>query len=234
VTGSEHQYTTDLGRIEHFKNDLAFLLRRWAFDLFMRLVQPSREATVADFGVSRHRAHRAHYWFEELYPWKDRVTALGREGAYWYEEQFPGMKYIDCDLRHIPLPDNHFDIGICGDVVEHAGDRESQRRLVHEVCRTCRCVFFTTPNRSFPLEVHTLVPFAHWLPGPAFRAVLQSLGMRTFATEEMLNPLDGRAFLSLFPQSRTNRLFRVSRAIPIKLVCLSNHVNGAQVMEAAR
>ena len=43
-------------------------------------------------------------------------------------------------------------------------------------------VFVTTPNRWFPLEVHTLLPFVHWLPGRA-RA------RRVIPFDDVLDPL---------------------------------------------
>ena len=212
----EVKYTTSLGPLERWKNDLAFALRRRVFGDFMREFAPGPEARIADFGVSIHDTHHAHYYFEELYPHKERLTALGREGSYWYEEKFPGLKYVNCDLRAIPFPDDHFDFGLCSEVVEHAGSREEQRRLVEEVCRTCRNVMFTTPNRSFPVEVHTFVPFLHWLPGPEFRTLLQACGMKMFATEEMLNPLDARALLSLNPANRRNEILPKTPFLPNK------------------
>jgi hypothetical protein len=51
----------------------------------------------------------------------------------------------------------------------------------------------TTPNRWFPLEVHTLRPFVHWLP-PAGRA-------RLIRYEDVLDPLGPRELASLFPYS---------------------------------
>jgi hypothetical protein len=81
---------------------------------------------------------------------------------------------------------------------------------------------FTTPNKDFPVEVHTFVPFAHWLPDHQFRAVLRTLGHHELARIEQLNPLDARTFLSLFPAERHTRLEAV--ALPMlrtNLVCVS-------------
>ena len=226
MLSQEWKYTTHLGALERFKNDLVYRLRKRVFDAFMREFRPGAEARVADFGVSTHRYHPVHYYFETLYPHKDRLTALGREGSYWYEEVFPGLKYVNCDLRSIPFPDDYFDFGLCSDVIEHAGSRAEQRALVEEVCRTCRNVLFTAPNRSFPIETHTFVPFLHWLPGREFRLLLQACGLRTFASEAMLNPLDGTTLLSLFPRNRENTLLRVTRPLPIKLICVSRMTTG--------
>ena len=79
--------------------------------------------------------------------------------------------------------------------VEHvAGGRDGQRQFVHELCRVSKRVFVTTPNRFFPLEVHTLLPFAHWLP-EAQRA--RAVGWRGF--HDVLDPLGPRELASLFP-----------------------------------
>jgi ubiquinone/menaquinone biosynthesis C-methylase UbiE len=187
-------------------------------------MQPTPQMRVADFGVSGHRDHPAHYFFESLYPWKDKVTAIGQaaEDASWFPEQFPGLTFLEADLRHIPLPDNYFDIGICNAVVEHAGVYEQQVALVREVCRVAKKVMFTTPNKSFPVEVHTFVPFAHWLPDEQFRRVLRALGQHELATIEQLNPLDEKTFLSLFPADRETHM--VHAGLPLlrtNLVCVS-------------
>ena len=71
---------------------------------------------------------------------------------------------VQADGRDLPFADGAFDLGFSNAVVEHVGGREEQRRFVHELCRVAKRVFVTTPNRFFPLEVHSLVPFAHWLP----------------------------------------------------------------------
>jgi hypothetical protein len=50
-----------------------------------------------------------------------------------------------------------------------------------------RGIFVTTPNRWFPIEVHTVLPLVHYLPPSAFRAVLRKLGRDFFADEANLN-----------------------------------------------
>jgi hypothetical protein len=52
-----------------------------------------------------------------------------------------------------------------------------------------RAVFMTTPNRWFPMEVHTTLPFVHWLPVSWFRAILRRLGHDLLSREEHLNLL---------------------------------------------
>lgn len=218
------RYSTELGSLDRIKNDLAFQVRRRIFERFMRECSPGPNVRVADFGVSGHRDHPVHYFFETLYPYRESLTVIGRaaEEAGWFPEVFPGLRFIEADLREIPLPDGYFDYGICSAVVEHAGTRAQQAALVSEVCRVCRCVLFTTPNRWFPVELHTWLPLLHWLPDSAYRASLRRLGLDYFADVENLNLLDASSFLALFPTSRRNRLLR--SGLPLlgsNLVCLS-------------
>jgi hypothetical protein len=225
------RYATELGAFDRLKNDLAFQVRRRIFERFMRECAPGPEARVADFGVSGHRDHPVHYFFETLYPHRDRLTVIGRaaEEAGWFPEAFPGLRFLEADLREIPLPDGYFDYGICNAVVEHAGSRTQQIALVSEVCRVCRCVLFTTPNKRFPLELHTWLPLLHWLPDPAYRAALRLLRLDYFADVENLNLLDAGSFLALFPSSRENRLLR--SGIPLlrsNLVCLSRQTGSGR------
>ena len=101
------------------------------------------------------------------------------------------------DGRELPFPDRAFDLGFSNAVVEHVGGgREEQRRFVHELCRVAERVFVTTPNRFFPIEVHTLVPFAHWLPRAARDRVLRARGF-----DDVLEPLGPKELTSLFPYS---------------------------------
>jgi hypothetical protein len=218
------KYSAELGALDRMKNDLAFRVRRRIFETFMRECAPGPDARVADFGVSGHRNHPVHYFFETLYPHRSRLTVIGREAeeAGWFAEEFPGLTYLEADLRTIPLPTGYFDYGICNAVVEHGGPRDQQRALVAEVCRVSRCVLFTTPNKRFPVELHTFLPLIHWLPDASYRAMLRRLGQDYFADVENLNLLDAPTFLSLFPAARDNRLLTSGLPLlPSNLVCVS-------------
>ncbi len=217
-------YAAKLGVLDRIKNDLAFQVRRRIFTRFMSECSPSRSSRVADFGVSGHRDHPVHYFFETLYPYRQQLTIIGRkaEEAGWFREAFPGARYLEADLRSIPLPDRYFDYGICNAVVEHGGSRDQQAALVAEVCRVSKCVLFTTPNKWFPVELHTCFPLLHWLPDASYRKVLRAVGQPYFSEVENLNLLDASAFMSLFPPTRQNRLIRFG--LPLlrsNLVCIS-------------
>ena len=115
--------------------------------------------------MRRSAAARSDNFFEALYPWPERITAVGHTELDRFTAAFPEVRAVRADGRDLPFSDGEFDLGFSNAVVEHiAGGRAGQRRFVHELCRVSGSVFVTTPNRWFPLEVHTLRPFVHWLP----------------------------------------------------------------------
>ena len=165
--------------------------------LFHELLQPGPETTVVDVGVTdaAFGAGSTDNFFEALYPWPERITAVGVTELATFAESFPQVTVVRADGRELPFADDAFDLGFSNAVVEHvAGGTEAQRQFVHELCRVSRRVFVTTPNSFFPLEVHTLVPFAHWLPRGARDRVLRARGF-----DDVLEPLSPRELASLFP-----------------------------------
>ncbi len=165
--------------------------------LFHELLRPGPETTVIDVGVTDapFGGGSSDNFFEALYPWPERITAVGHTELDRFAAAFPLVTTVRADGRELPFADGAFDLGFSNAVVEHVGGgRAGQRRFVHELCRVSRRVFVTTPNRFFPLEVHTLVPFAHWLPRGARDRVLRARGFH-----DVLEPLGPSELASLFP-----------------------------------
>src|SRR5690242_9980815 len=166
--------------------------------LFLDLLSPGPETTVVDVGVTDapFGAGSTDNFFEALYPWPDRITAVGHTELDRFAAAFPRVQAVRADGRELPFADGAFDLGFANAVVEHvAGGRSGQRQFVAELCRVARRVFVTTPNRWFPLDPHTLLPFVHWLPAGAARERL--LRMRGF--DDVLEPLGPNELASLFP-----------------------------------
>jgi SAM-dependent methyltransferase len=168
--------------------------RERKLQLFLELLAPGPETTVVDVGVTDapFGGGSTDNFFEALYPWPQRVTAVGNTGLERFAAAFPQVTAVQADGRDLPFTDGHFDIAFSNAVVEHvAGGRDGQRQFVHELCRVARRVFVTTPNRRFPLEVHTLLPFVHWLPkGPRERLL---------PFDDVLDPLSAKELAALFP-----------------------------------
>jgi SAM-dependent methyltransferase len=173
--------------------------RERKLQLFLQLLQPGPETTVVDVGVTDapFGGGSTNNFFEARYPWPQRITAVGDTSLDRFRAAFPEVRAVQADGRALPFTDGEFDLGFSNAVVEHVdGGREGQRRFVHELTRVARRVFVTTPNRFFPIEVHTLLPFAHWLPETLRERTLRARGFD--ATLDLLGP---RELALLFPYS---------------------------------
>jgi Methyltransferase domain len=173
--------------------------RRRKFRLFMDAFHPDAGTTVVDVGVvdsgfgEGGGSASTHNFLEAMYPWPGQITAVGLDDLPTFGQAFPAVKRVRADGLDLPFADGEFDVGFSNAVVEHVGGEAAQRVFVGELCRVARRVFVTTPNRWFPVDVHTLLPVVHWLPEAQRNATLARLG------KEPITPLGPRAFRELFP-----------------------------------
>lgn len=162
--------------------------RRQMFERFLASLSPTSEDNVLDVGVTNDRLHDHSNYFEAWYPHKPRITAAGLEDASFLEELYPGVRFVQADALDLPFPDAAYDYVHSSAVIEHVGSHRNQAAFLHELWRVARRgIFVTTPNRWFPIEVHTVLPLIHYLPPAAFRAILRGLGRDFFAQESNLN-----------------------------------------------
>ena len=109
---------------------------------------------------------------------------------------YPSARYVQGDALALPFEDGEFDVVFSNAVIEHVGGAEEQRRFVDEALRVGRRAFVTTPNRWFPVEVHTRLPLVHWLP-EAVSHRAYDLARKPWAKENHL--LGPRELRDLFP-----------------------------------
>ena len=128
----------------------------------------------------------SHNFFEALYPWPERITAVSDVPLPNFAREFPTGECVTASGTELPFEDDAFDVAFSNAVVEHVGGRDEQRRFVSELCRVAPRVFLSTPNRWFPVETHTLVPFVHWLPRPAADRAFAALGKDNWERVELL------------------------------------------------
>jgi SAM-dependent methyltransferase len=174
--------------------------RRRKLELFLDELQPTAETTVLDVGADELSFGEGAgcgtlNFFEELYPWPDRITALGLHDGSGFRARYPTIHYVQGNALALPFADGEFDVVFSNAVIEHVGGRAEQRRFVSEAVRVGRRAFITTPNRAFPIEVHTRLPVVHWLPESAAARAYRALGK---SSEEEIHLLSRRSLASLF------------------------------------
>jgi SAM-dependent methyltransferase len=121
----------------------------------------------------------------------------------------------------LPFPDGYFDVVFCNSVIEHvtlpknevwkersgarfrAEARRRQKEFATEIRRLGRQYFVQTPYRHFPIEPHSWLPFAGWLPRWLLLPVLR-LSHRVWVTKT--NPdwylMNRRELAELFAEAR--------------------------------
>jgi SAM-dependent methyltransferase len=65
--------------------------------------------------------------------------------------------------ERLPFADGAFDLAYANSVIEHVAPAQ-RRAFAAELRRVARGWYVQTPARSFPIEPHSLLPGAHWLP----------------------------------------------------------------------
>lgn len=124
----------------------------------------------------------------------------------------------------LPFDDHEFDLVFCNSVIEHVTlstkaecwrafgsrfHREAWRRqqaFAREIARVGQGYFVQTPNRWFPIESHTLLPLAGYLPRPAMPPLAWILDktadhLPLQRSIPDFNLLTGRQMAALFPEA---------------------------------
>jgi hypothetical protein len=199
IMGEESVYYRNTGRIP-VASKASLHVRKKMFELFMQVMRPSESISILDLGVTSDGKHPESNFFEQLYPYKHRIVCAGTEDGSYLEKRYPGTRFISIRPGEpLPFPNEAFGIVFSNAVIEHAGNEAAQKNFVREVLRVGKSFFITTPNRIFPIEMHTGLPLLHYLPKTAHRYVLTKLGYGYWATEANLNLLHPQAFRRLFP-----------------------------------
>ena len=183
-------------------NSLAVRLATWQrrrmYASFLENAAVSDRDSILDIGVTSDRSYASSNYLEAWHPRKDRITAVGIDDASFLEQEHPGIRFLYANGLKLPFADRSFDVVHSAAVLEHVGSTQNQAAFARECMRVARkAVFLTTPNRWFPVEFHTLLPFAHWLPKRYFRWLLGKVGFEFFADEAHLNLLSRRDARSL-------------------------------------
>lgn len=181
-------------------NNISAYNRKRKWELFMRLVAPTENMRILDVGFSDNEYSSADNYLEKHYPYPEKITALGVVAPVKFRERYPRVMAVQYDGNVFPFESKSFDVCWSNAVIEHVGDRDRQLFFLKEIQRVAGRAFITTPNRYFPVEVHTRLPFLHYLPKNWFDRCLHFLGKAWAAGNYMhllshsdLNRLLGKA-----------------------------------------
>ena len=170
---------------------------------------PLPDQSVIDIGVSPLVDLPGENHFLQAYPYPDKVTAVSNDtNLATVRAAFPRIRVMTADALALPFEDRAFDIAHSNAVIEHVGPREAQATFLAEMTRVADAGFVSTPSRWFPVDSHTNLPLAHWMPRPMFLTTLRRLGRLAPGEEWITWLLASRTFRDLAPDSVELRLVR--------------------------
>lgn len=118
---------------------------------------------VLDVGVSNNEHNDSVNLFLRNFRLSpSQYTGLAVQPMDDIRKKYSDKKFIEYPGGVFPFAENEFDWVFSNAVIEHVGNREDQIVFVNEMLRVGKNVFFTTPNKWFPIESHTNVFFRHW------------------------------------------------------------------------
>ena len=173
--------------------------RRRMYDRFIALVGPTVETRILDVGATPDLEISYNNFLERLHPYPAAITACSIEDCSNLEHAFPGLSFRRIEGDRLPAADREFDVAVSFAVLEHVGSRGRQREFLSEMARVAHRFLLYAPYRYFPIEVHTFIPFLHWLPAPWYRAVWRRIGLGFWAEEANLNLMGLRQLRPLLP-----------------------------------
>jgi Methyltransferase domain len=176
---------------------LLIAARARIFRDFLNCMRPTPLDCIVDVGVSDVVNDGANV-LERSYPYRRNITACGLGESVEFQAAFPEVRYVR--LLHsnglLPFDDNSFDVATSNAVLEHVGSFETQALFVRELCRIAQRVFISVPNRFFPIEHHTALPFVHY-EDRLFWAACRVTGKAEWARPENLTLMTRKRLLQL-------------------------------------
>ena len=144
---------------------------------------------ILDVGTSPVADQYQNYLINK-YPYKRKIICASNVKLNKIKKKYPEIKTIQCDGRKLPLNDNYVDTVISNATIEHVGNKKKQIKFIKEALRVSKkLIFISTPNRYFPIDFHTLIPFLHFLPKKIHRFILKMIGFKFLSKERNLNLL---------------------------------------------
>jgi len=114
----------------------------------------------------------------------------------------PNVTYTVADGCCLPYGSKSFDWVFSNAVVEHVGSPERQRQFADEVRRVAKYGYFvTTPNKLFPIEPHSLLPFYQFL-SESWQQRVAHLSPYYLEHYEEIRLLDATQLRKLFPDAQ--------------------------------
>ncbi|SCC93043.1 Methyltransferase family protein [Thiomonas sp. X19] len=175
------------------------IARKKIYQDFTYYCHPGANETILDVGVS-DVIQGSDNIIERLSPVPTQITAAGLGEGVDFRKAFPDINYVRIESgTELPFADKTFTIATANAVLEHVGSIDGQRRFIGQLLRVAERVFLSVPNRFFPIEHHTAIPFLAWNDS-TFRLGCKILGKEIWADQNNLILMSRSGLRSLLPR----------------------------------
>ena len=147
------------------------------FRIFKQNTKYSISKSIIDIGTTPSLDAEQNIFLERTKK-NHNIACLSNQNCKILSKKYPNIKkFITRDGKSTNLPNNSFDIVHSNATIEHVGSRANQIMFIKECLRISKKrVFIQTPNRFYPIDFHTTLPFIHWLPKNIHRKILKIIG----------------------------------------------------------
>lgn len=109
------------------------------------------------------------------------------------------------------------DLVISNATIEHVGSIKKQKKMLSNMIKLTKKIFIiSTPNRYYPIDFHTKLPFIHWLPKSIHRIILKLIGFNFYSKESNLNLLCEADFNHIIDQKNVRYKFKYIKLFKLK------------------
>ena len=158
--------------------------------LFNKIIHHVPEdAKIIDVGTTPVENKHENFFLCH-YKFPLNITCFSNQNLDILKNLYPGLKTIMGDGRDTKFLTNSYDISISNATLEHVGNFSNQIKFVQEMDRIAKKrAIIITPNRFYPMDTHSMLPFIHWLPKKYHRKILKFFKYDFLAEENNLNLL---------------------------------------------
>ena len=203
-------YFTKIPLLDNFFYRLLKVNREKIHDIFKKHLDYSDNDSLIDVGTTPS-LNDSHNLILQKTINNNQVTSFSNLDCKILHKKFSNIKeFITGNAIDNNLPDKSFEIVYSSATIEHVGSKENQLLFVSECVRIAKkSVFITTPNRYFPFDLHTKIPFIHFLPKNLHRRLLKIIGLSFFSMEENLNLLSKKDLINICKKLRVKNFYIV-------------------------
>lgn len=188
-------------KIPFFDNFFLLILkynRENIHNIFLKSTNYNNSLSLLDIGTTSDNGNSHNIILRKTSNNKN-ISCLSNQNLKNLKDYFPHIKkFYKGDAKKSNFKNNSFNIIYSSATIEHLGSFNNQLKFVKECVRIARKkIFITTPNRFYPIDFHTKLPFLHWLPKNIHRKILNFIGFKFFSLEKNLNLLSKKNLIDI-------------------------------------